>query len=370
MKIGTSGDHLAVSIAAALNRKDSLMHTSPLLTAALVSAWLGVAPLPAQTTVAFHLVKTASYGWPDIPAGGSLSVNDRQLQGGMLGSVNGTVEGRDGSIYALDLVNKKVVMFDAKGTFIHAFGGSGEGPGEFRRPSRISKGPDGSIYVWDPALRRISRFTPAGKNSSQTTVQVSSLIDFAVIRDRAWFVRAVIAGGAPVVAVDLGTGMAVDSFATLTKEEVGISGFGAPGSLTSNKAGEVVFAGPFPISLRVWSNGTVRVAGSNRFPDAQGYVTQTGVRMTPVSMRGIAGRPDGTYAAVYSVSGATTEGTRSSTHYYVEILDPNGKTRGRVELQGVDLVAGIAAAANGDLLISVTSDYPQVWRMRVVSGAN
>jgi len=336
----------------------------------LLLAVLVASQLVAQSAGPLRLDPVASYGWTDLSdSTRPLSVTDRRLQAGELGSVNGAVEGRNGEVFVLDPVNKKVAVFDRNGVYLHAFGGDGEGPGEFRRPSRITNGPDGSIYVWDPQLKRVSQFSADGKNLSQRTLPtVPNTVGFTVANNRAWFVRLLLGRGLAVRAFDLTSGMAVDSFAPLTENEVSISGFGAPGSITSNTSGEIIYAGPFPITLRIWSGGKMTTAGTNRFPAARGVMSDAGVRNTPVSMRGIAVRPDGSLAAVYSTSDITPANFHAPLKFWLEILAPNGRSLGKTELQKVDFFGGISATANGDLLLSVTDEYPQVRRVRVAFG--
>jgi hypothetical protein len=50
-----------------------------------------------------------------------------------------------------------VFLWDETGSHPVRFGGQGEGPGLFRFPSRLSFGPDGSLWVWD-AVGRFSVF--------------------------------------------------------------------------------------------------------------------------------------------------------------------------------------------------------------------
>jgi len=331
-----------------------------------------VAPaLAAQGAGPLRLDRITSYGWADIAdSTRPLSVNDRRLQAGELGSVSGAVEGRNGEVFVLDGVNKKVAVFDRNGSYLRAFGGAGEGPGEFRRPARIANGPDGSIYVFDPQLKRITQFDADGKPLTQVTLAtVPNPSAFTIANQRAWFVRLLIGRGSPVLAVDLATGRVVDSFPPLTEPEVAISGFGAPGSIASNSAGHIIYAGPFPVTLRIWAGGKVTTAGTNRFPAARGYETDDQVRRTPVSMRGFAVRPDGSYAALYSTSEVTTERASPPQRFWLEILAANGTSLGRTELPKVDYVGGISATANGDLLLSLSDEYPRVQRLRVGFGA-
>jgi hypothetical protein len=327
--------------------------------------------LAAQALPPLHLDRIATYGWADLSdSTGPLSVNDRRLGAGVLGAVNGAVEGRDGAVYVVDPRSSKVVIFDRSGRYRAAFGGEGEGPGEFRTAARIASAPDGSMYVWDPRLKRISRFAPDGKSISQLVLPTAPLsVDFAIVSGRAWFLRLVLRSGLAMRGFNLATGAAVDSFAQLTPAEVAMHSTGNPGAITGTSKGEVVYAGPYPVDFRIWADGTMRTAGTNRFADAQVYTTKDGVHYSSTSVRSLAARPDGSYAVVYSTRSITGETTPSQPeHYWLEILDRNGTGLAETELTEMEGAPRVSATANGDLLLSVTKDFPQVWRVRVSYG--
>ena len=333
--------------------------------------FLAMRAMTAQALPPLHLDHLATYGWADLSdSAGPLSVNDRRLNAGVLGAVNGAVEGRDGTVYVVDPRSNKVVIFDKSGRYRGAFGGEGEGPGEFRTASGMAGGPDGSIYVWDPRLKRISRFAPDGKSISQILLpSAPSSVGFAVVNGRAWFLRLVLRSGLAMRAFDLTTGAAADSFAQLTPAEIAMHSTGNPGAITGTSKGDVVYAGPSPVDLRIWSGGAMRTAGTSRFPDAQVYTTKDGVHYAPASVRSVASRPDGTYAVVYSTRMIAGEATPTQPeHYWMEILDRNGAGLAETELTEMESAPRVAATANGDLLLSVTKDYPQVWRVRVSYG--
>ena len=333
----------------------------------MLAALAATAPVGAQGAGALRLEQVASYGWSDLAdSTRPLSANDRRLQAGELGSVSGAIEGRNGEVFVLDNVNKKVAVFDKNGGYLRAFGGAGEGPGEFRIAGRIASGPAGSIYVWDPQLKRVTHFAADGKHLSQVTLaNLQNAASFTVANQRAWFVRLRIGPGAAVMGVDLTSGMVVDSFAPLSEQEVSISGFGAPGAIASTAEGHVVYAGTVSGHLADPGRRKVTTSGSNRFPGLRGYESDDQVRRTPVSMRGFAIRPDGSYAALYSTSDVAPANLRPPQRFWLELLARDGTSLGRTELPQVESVSGVSAAANGDLLLSLTDEYPRVQRVRV-----
>ena len=68
-----------------------------------------------------------------------------------------------GSILVADRGSQQLRFFDAAGKFTQRAGGPGEGPGEFRDVAWADVAPDGSIFVYDERLRRLSAFTVSGE---------------------------------------------------------------------------------------------------------------------------------------------------------------------------------------------------------------
>lgn len=71
--------------------------------------------------------------------------------------------GPDGSRYALDHGNRRVLRYAADGRLVNAWGWPGAGPGEFGPAgTSIDIGPTGDVFVGDPANGRVQRFTAWG----------------------------------------------------------------------------------------------------------------------------------------------------------------------------------------------------------------
>lgn len=328
--------------------------------------------LASQAIPTLQIQKLATYGWSDLSdSTRPLSATERKLGAGMLGSANGAVEGQDGLVYVLDLPNRKVAVFEKDGRLRTVFGGEGEGPGEFRQPTDLVTGTDGAMYVWDGMLARLTRFTGAGENLSQVTILGAPrpATRIAVVGNRVWFPRLVMKSGYAVRAFDLRTGRIVDSLAPLTEEEVGLSSYGAQGSIAGTETGDVVYAGPFPVTLRIWSRGTSRTAGFNRFPGAKGTLSENGGRGIPVNMRGLAPLRGGNFAVIYWATEGIGASKSPVQRVWLEILDRNGQSLGKTEFPKVDRISGLSATPSGDLLVSLENEYPQVWRIRVTVGA-
>lgn len=80
---------------------------------------------------------------------------------GALTSVSGLTVGRDGRVYVSQPQEGIVRVYDARGRFLRKIGRSGEGPGEFERPSRLGWRGD-TLWVGDSPQARISLFRQDG----------------------------------------------------------------------------------------------------------------------------------------------------------------------------------------------------------------
>jgi outer membrane protein assembly factor BamB len=69
----------------------------------------------------------------------------------------------DGSFFVLDVGNRRVQAFDAKRTFLRAWGSFGSEPGRFLDPVSIAVDADGNVNVLDDVRQVIEVFSPRGK---------------------------------------------------------------------------------------------------------------------------------------------------------------------------------------------------------------
>jgi hypothetical protein len=113
-----------------------------------------------------HVVSGARGDWH---RGGSWNVDRDGVTIGLVdgpeeytfGQVAALVIGQDGRIYVGDAQANEVRVFSADGAFVDRFGRAGEGPGEFRNISGLSRAPEG-IAVLDGRLARVTVFRPDG----------------------------------------------------------------------------------------------------------------------------------------------------------------------------------------------------------------
>jgi sugar lactone lactonase YvrE len=76
----------------------------------------------------------------------------------------------NGSVYVTDSGNQEVLHFSATGRFLQAWGGWGDGNGQFDGPSGIAVAPNGTVFVADTLNSRIESFTPNGTYLQQGSV--------------------------------------------------------------------------------------------------------------------------------------------------------------------------------------------------------
>lgn len=68
----------------------------------------------------------------------------------------------NGAVYVTDLYNARVQRFDPEGNYLGAWGSYGAEAGQFRQPADVAVAPDGSVYVVEIAGGRVQHFTAGG----------------------------------------------------------------------------------------------------------------------------------------------------------------------------------------------------------------
>ncbi|HEX2187818.1 MAG TPA: 6-bladed beta-propeller [Longimicrobiaceae bacterium] len=133
-------------------------------------ASVAVLLLVVAVTATLRSSPTSLAGAAAAPVGWSLLQKFGASEGGgpgTLGMVGGAVLGDSGRVVVLDVVAKKVRVFDRGGRTAREMGREGAGPGEFRDPVALTTDPGGRVYVLDRINRRVEVFeagsgTPLG----------------------------------------------------------------------------------------------------------------------------------------------------------------------------------------------------------------
>lgn len=67
-----------------------------------------------------------------------------------------------GNLYVLDVLAREVRAFGPDGRHLRSFGRSGAGPGELQQPVSIFRGPEATLWVFDPGNARFTIYDTAG----------------------------------------------------------------------------------------------------------------------------------------------------------------------------------------------------------------
>lgn len=93
----------------------------------------------------------------------------------LLGRLSRLAVDNDGNLYVSDNVDSQVHRFGPDGNYLGAFGGEGEGPGEFRNVSNLTLTPD-AIYCWSSFQSRLSVFDRKGRFQNSIQIHYSSIL--------------------------------------------------------------------------------------------------------------------------------------------------------------------------------------------------
>ncbi len=101
---------------------------------------------------------------------------------GMIGSRPEIARTAAGHYVVASVENRgQLLVFDADGAFLEAFGASGDGPGELRVPGRVRPGPDGGLRILDLVNRRITHLSPDRGLLETTGVRSLHGLDFVTL---------------------------------------------------------------------------------------------------------------------------------------------------------------------------------------------
>lgn len=98
----------------------------------------------------------------EVAAKPVVDIGERDDPGHDLHQVGGAARLSDGRIVVVNRGSSELRVFDSTGTFLHAIGRRGEGPGEFLSLGTLQRLEGDSLIVFDSQLRRASLFSPSG----------------------------------------------------------------------------------------------------------------------------------------------------------------------------------------------------------------
>lgn len=94
---------------------------------------------------------------------GTTGHNHELTTPGDFGSPHSAAVDKDGNLYVTDMLNCRVEVFDAEGSFVRTFGKLGDAVGDFGRPKGVAVDGDGHVWVVDQALDRVTIFGSKGE---------------------------------------------------------------------------------------------------------------------------------------------------------------------------------------------------------------
>lgn len=94
--------------------------------------------------------------------GGPFAMNIHGPFNGWFATVTGIAVGPEGRVFVADFYNDRIQVFRPDGTFLTAFGESGEGPGRFAHAVALDVAGDGTVYAADFLNDRVQIWKPEG----------------------------------------------------------------------------------------------------------------------------------------------------------------------------------------------------------------
>jgi hypothetical protein len=143
-----------------------------LIVTAILAVCLFIRPALAQKIKTVDGVTVVSNGKKPVPVKGQsakIKLTEELTIGGgsnpeeAFSQVSFFVMGDDGMIYALDIKDQKIKVFDKTGKFLRLIGKLGQGPGELGMASGIQLMAENTLVVADATNRRLALFKPSGE---------------------------------------------------------------------------------------------------------------------------------------------------------------------------------------------------------------
>ncbi len=148
-------------IAAALLVATSAACASPAPDAGSSADWVGTITTEGNVTTVVNESGSVWGGTAQLVEEMSIGVDigdDEYMFGGIR-----NIYATDEHIYLTDSQVSAVRVYDTDGQFVRSIGnGPGQGPGEYESPTLVNGTTDGTIFVYDARLRRLTAYDRAG----------------------------------------------------------------------------------------------------------------------------------------------------------------------------------------------------------------
>jgi hypothetical protein len=203
---------------------------------------------------------------------------DDNLGGAGFGSVSAVALDSSRRILVADMRMQRVHVLDTTGRIAGSVGRAGDGPGEFRLPTRIAVAPDGHVFVFDQYASRVTEFD--GDHSLLRAFVLEKPVSARtfLVTDEEILISGVESGDRVIHAFSKNDGRHRSSFGVLRAiRSPELAREAGAGPMVLAPDGSVWYAAPGPYSIEQYSrNGEFRlvVERANRFlPPAEDGVT-------------------------------------------------------------------------------------------------
>ena len=165
------------------------------------------------------------------------------------------ISGPDGTWYCIDFGDLKIKRFDQVGNFVQAYGGNGEGPGEFSSIWDAAVLGDSILYAADHRLRRVSFF------DVESAAYLHSISDMQALRYRMtrggrayWFD---VSFGATSLFGTSRAGKEARQFGTLIEDQTSWDKFVFDGRIIPHREHMIHVLHYYPVIIQYDSTGSV-----------------------------------------------------------------------------------------------------------------
>ena len=211
------------------------------------------------------------------------------------GAISSVALDSSGRIVVVDVLSQNLRVYDRRGRFLAVVGRTGEGPGEFRLPTKVSVAPDGGVLVFDQSLNRTTEFSSrlAFVRSIRMSVPIT-VSGFVATHTLLIFSGRTRAGGpaarSSIHVFDRGMGRYLYSFGQVPPSSVpAFVGVAEVGRITRAPDGSIWYASPAPYRIEKYTTRgqlLLRIERANRFlppVDSSVRVARSGRRLTITS---------------------------------------------------------------------------------------
>ena len=119
-------------------------------------------------TVGIVLISVSAGCVSDVPTESFVSLTPVASSGAPLSSSPDIALADENTACVINSYEFQIHCGDRRGSVVAIFGREGEGPGEYRNPAYVERGPDGTLGVFDLKLARMTVFGPTGVRLSET----------------------------------------------------------------------------------------------------------------------------------------------------------------------------------------------------------